>query len=289
MPAIAIVTDSACDLGSHLTRQHQIDVVPLLVRFGSEMFRDGELSQEAFWERAELGVHHPETSQPSVGDFERAFARWVEHGYEVLCPVISSKISGTFNAAWAASHRFLDKVTVFDTRVWSVAQGYQVLAAARAVAEGLSREEIVARLEDIRERTRVFLAMDTLAYAKRGGRFQAVISAIARVADMLSIKPIIEVVEGQPSLLGLARSMNKAMARIGREIAKHGAAEALMVGHTRIPERAAAFARALAEEIGFPAEQVLISELGPALASHGGPGAIAGGIVHRGAWGQSRR
>jgi DegV family protein with EDD domain len=281
MMPIALVTDTACDLPAEALCREGVEVVPMLVRFGDEVWRDGELDREAFWQRAQHGPGYPTTSQPSVGAFEAAFADWVERGYQVLCPVISSRISGTFQSAWTAAQRFGEHVTVWDTRAWSVAEGVQVLAALRAIAEGLTLHEVLARLGSIRARTHIWLTMATLTYARRGGRFHSVFAGMARMADYLSIKPIIGVTDGAPFLAGVARSMGRAVERIRREITQLGPAEALFVGHTRAPERAADLAALLARELDFPLDQVLVAELGPALASHGGPGALAGGIVPR--------
>ncbi len=123
MPKIAIVTDSACDLPEGLQNRHGIKVVPLVVRFGTEVYLDGQLTLGEFWNKARQGPPHPETSQPSAGMFEEAFAPLVEQGYHIICLVITSKHSGTFNSAYAASQSFPGQVTVFDTLSLSLAQG----------------------------------------------------------------------------------------------------------------------------------------------------------------------
>ncbi len=200
-------------------------------------------------------------------------------GYHVICPVISSKISGTFNSAYAAAQRFAERVTIFDTQTWSIAQGYQVLAAAKAAAAGADLHEIIARLESIRDRTRVLLTVDTIEYLNRGGRFERIMPLLKRVVSVLSIKPIIELAEGQLRPAGATRSRSKAMQRIMEALAADLPAEMVVVAHTRIADLAGEYARQLAERFGFPAEHILVAELGPALASHGGPGAIAAGVI----------
>ena len=130
MPEVAIVTDSASDLPPSLVAEHEITVVPLVVRFGAETFLDGQLSIEEFWQRAESGPP-PQTSQPPVGAFAEAFDRLVGQGKSVICPVISSRISGTYNAALIAAQHYGDHVTVFDTATWSLLQGYQVLLSGQ--------------------------------------------------------------------------------------------------------------------------------------------------------------
>lgn len=279
MNPIAIVTDSACDLSAPALAEHRITAVPLVVRFGLEIYEDGQLTLDEFWAKVAASPYPPQTSQPPSGAFEEVFARLIDAGYHVICPVISSKISGTFNSAYAAAQHFAERVTIFDTQTWSVAQGYQVLAAAKAAAAGADRGEIIARLESIRDRTHVFLTVDTIEYLNRGGRFDRIMPLLKRVVSVLSIKPIIELAEGQLKPAGATRSRRKAMLRIMDDLAADLPAEMVVVAHTRIADLANEYARQLAERFGFPAERVLIAELGPALASHGGPGAIAAGIV----------
>lgn len=279
MGKLAIVTDSACDLPQTLLEELQIRVVPLILRMGGETYQDGDLSMDDFWQRVEDEGQIPSTSQPSVGAFESVFEDLVTEGYHVLCLTLSSKVSGTFLSAQLAAQRFIDQVTVFDTLFWSLPQGYQVLEAARAALRGEGLPQIIEMLEGIRERTHVMLSMDTLSYAIRGGRFDAVVAPIRKLLEKLSIKPVVEVVGGRPRSLGLTRSISKSMSRIREEILCHESPEFLFIVHSRLAEKARAFADKLATEMGLRDDQVMVAELGIALASHGGPGAIGGGIV----------
>ena len=278
MADIAIVTDSACDLAPQIVSQLRITIVPLIVRFGADTYLDGELSRDEFWDRAEAGPH-PQTSQPPVGAFQEVFSRLVAAGKHVICPVISSKISGTYNSARIAAESFAGKVTVFDTGVWSLLQGYQVIKAARSAAAGLGIDSIVATLSEIRGRSHCFISVDTIDYLGRGGRAQRVMPALRRVVSALSIKPIIQLRDGEMHPFAAARSRLKAMRRITRELQKHVPAEALIVAHTRISDLAHEYARDLAEQFSFDQEKPMICELGPALASHAGPGAFAAGVI----------
>ena len=282
MDKIAIVTDRACDLPQALVERYGIHLVSLVVRFGTEVhLDDGQLTADEFWKKAEETSLHPETSQPSAGMFEQAFAPLVERDYHVLCLVITSKHSGTYNSAHAAAQSFPGQVTVFDTLSLSLAQGCQVIVAARAAAEGRPVEEIVAMLESIRSRTHMFIAFDTIEYLRRGGRFARLMPVLDRAARALSLKPIIIVRDGELRLFGVARSLKKAMARIQQEIVRRAPAEMLVAVHTRRADEVEPFARALAELIDFPFEQVMIAEAGPALSSHAGPGVIGAAIVQR--------
>jgi DegV family protein with EDD domain len=133
--AIHIVTDSGCDLPPHLLEEFEIEVVPLVVRFGTDVYDDDELSVEEFWAKMS-GPHHPRTSQPSVGTFERVFERLIAQGKQVLCLTVTSKHSGTFNAARLAAQRFGQAAKVFDSLSLSLGLGLQALAAAQAARVG---------------------------------------------------------------------------------------------------------------------------------------------------------
>lgn len=266
---VRIVTDSSCDLPRRLVERFKIAVVPLIVRFGPEVYNDAELSAEEFWERAS-GSHHPQTSQPSVGAFEEVFERLVAQGKQVLCLTITSKHSGTFNAAHVAAQQFGEKIKVFDSLSLSLGLGLQALAAAQAARAGRSMQEILALLEDMRARMRVLIVLDTLENLRRGGRADAFIAVVDRMTRALNIKPVINVVDGQLRLLGAVRSFRGGLRRVLDLVERLGPLEHLAVVHTRRQETAEEMADRLAERTGFPRERIRVRETGAVLASHGG-------------------
>ncbi len=271
---VRIVTDSGCDLPRALIEALKITVVPLVVRFGSEVYSNGELSREEFWEKAKAAPPYPQTSQPSVGAFEKVFERLTGEGASVVCLTLTSKHSGTYNSAWTASQRFAGLVHVIDTASLSLGQGLQVLAAARAAAAGRIAEEIVDLAKNLRERTKLFILLDTVEYLRRGGRADGLMPILDRVARALRIKPILNLVEGQLSLLTLARSHTNGLARVRREVERLMPVEQLAVVHSRFAEVAADVAQSLAELTGLSSSQMLFAETGPILAAHAGPKVI---------------
>jgi DegV family protein with EDD domain len=279
MSKTVIVSDTACDLPRVLRDQHGIQIVPLVLRFGEEQYLETDVTLDEFWDRARQAPPYPQTSQPSIGMFEEAFAPLVDQGNHVLCLTVTSKHSGTFNSACAASQRFPGRVTVFDTLSLSLGQGYQAIRAGQASTRGQSVQEIVALLEDIRARTHLFIGLDSIEYLRRGGRADSVMPVLERVVRVLSIKPILQVVEGELTLLGAARSPQRARRRIEEEIVMRGPAEMLVVLHVRLPEEASDFAQVLGDRLDFSLDQVLIGEAGPALSCHGRPCVIAAAIV----------
>jgi DegV family protein with EDD domain len=271
--SVRIVTDSSCDLPRQLVERLKIVVAPLIVRFGQEVYEDGELSAEDFWAKA-AGPDHPQTSQPSVGAFEALFERLVAHGRQVLCLTITAKHSGTFNAARLAAERFGNAVQVFDSFSLSLGLGFQALVAAQAAQAGRSLQEILGTLETLRERVRVMIVLDTLENLRRGGRADGFIAVADRMARALNIKPIVNVVEGQLRLLGAARSFEGGLKRLLDLIARMGPLEHVGVVHTRRQEDAEAFADRLSQRTGIPRARIWLRETGAVLATHAGPGVV---------------
>jgi DegV family protein with EDD domain len=270
---IKVVTDSGCDLPPHLVNEFEIEVVPLIVRFGTEVYDDGELSPEEFWEKAS-GPHHPETSQPSVGAFEAVFERLAARGKQVLCVTVTGKHSGTFNAAHAAAARLGEAVTVVDSLSLSLGLGLQALTAAQAAQAGRSMPEILALLEDLRERMHLTIVLDTIENLRRGGRADGFIAIAERMTQALDIKLIVNLVEGRLRLLGAARSFKSGLRRVVNSIERMGPLEYLAVAHARRGEVAAKTADQLAERTRFPRERIWVRETGVVLATHAGRGVM---------------
>ena len=270
---VRIVTDSSCDLPRRLVEKFKIGVVPLIVRFGSEVYRDGELPVEEFWKKA-TGSHHPRTSQPSVGAFEEMFERLIAQGKQVLCVTVTGKHSGTFNAARLAAQRFGEAVRVIDSLSLSLGTGLQALRAAQAALPGCSMQEILASLDDLRARMHLTIVLDTLENLRRGGRADAFIGVVDRMAQALNIKPIVNLVDGQLRLLGAARSFRGGLKRVVGMVERLNTLEYLAVVHTRVPEKAKEMADWLAEHTAFPRDQIWVKETGAVLASHAGAGVI---------------
>jgi DegV family protein with EDD domain len=271
---IGIVTDSGCDLPRRIVERLKIAVVPLVVRFGSEVYEDGELSMDEYWQKA-TGPHHAQTSQPSAGAFGEAFERLASQGKQIVCLTLTSKHSGTFNAACLAAQQFGEAVKVLDSLSLSLGLGIQVLEAAQAAWDGCSMKEILERLESLRERMHLTIVLDTLENLRRGGRADGFIAIADRMTKALNIKAMINLVEGQLRLLGATRSFKSGLRRVLESVEGLGPLEYLAVVHTRRQEMAEQMADWLAERTGFLRERIWVRETGPALASHAGPGVIA--------------
>ncbi len=268
-----IVTDSSCDLPPESLRELGIEVVPLVVTFGGEDYRDGELTPDEFWAKA-AGPLPPHTSQPPLGAFVELFQRLVAGGRSVLCLTVTSKHSGTFNAARLDAQSFGESVHVFDSLSTSLGLGYQVLQAALAARAGQAAQHLLGSLEELRSRVHLLIVLDTLESLRRGGRADTFIAVAERMTRMLNIKVIINMVEGQLRLEGAARSLKGALGRVQDAVDRLGPLEALAVVHARNRALAEQVADQLAGRLGFPRERIWVRETGAVLSTHAGPGVV---------------
>lgn len=269
MAGVRIVTDSSCDLTDEEVAAHDIEVVPLSIRFGSDEYEDrSELSVESFYEKLAASSVLPETAAPAPGKFEAAFRRQQEAGADaVVCINLSSDLSATMqsaqNAAKAAEGG-LD-VRVVDSHSITSGLGTQVLLAAQAGASGASADEVVALVDDLARRTHVFGALDTLDNLKKGGRIGG---AQALLGSLLSIKPILDLSTGKVEEAGKARTRKRALEVLRDKVAEAGTIEHLCVTHGLAPE--------VDQMLDLLAplcarDQIRVGHIGPVIGTHGGP------------------
>lgn len=272
MPAIHIVTDSACDLAPELAEDRGVKVVPLSIRFGSEQLADRtELSTKEFWDRVTTGSVMPQTAAPSPGAFEEAFLGAAGDGAEgVVCVCLSSKLSATYEVARSAAAAVADRipVCVFDSLAVSVAQGMLVVAAWQAAGDGAGLDEIEAELAGKLSRTKIYGTIDSLDFLRRGGRMGG---AAALVGSMLSIKPVVEVRGGTVELESRQRTRSRALAYLTSKVSNAG--DVSWVG---VMSGAAADAGELVAMVreAVPGCEPVVVELGPVVGSHTGPGTL---------------
>ncbi len=278
MRSIGVLTDSTAYLPETLLRQYDIHVVPLLVHWDGETFRDGvDIHPQEFYERLKRSKTIPTTSQPSIQDFLHAYEQMAERYDGIVATLISSGISGTVASAQAAAQEF-DKVpvVVVDTKTTSAAQGWATLAAARAAEAGGSLEEVRAAAQYVVDRLHTFFVVDTLKYLHKGGR----IGGAARyLGTALNIKPILYFdKEGKIDALERVRTKKRALRRI-LELAQERAGDrpvnvGVIYAHTRDEGLAL---KAEAERV-LNCREVLFVELSPVLGTHVGPGTLGLGF-----------
>ncbi|MEA2685227.1 MAG: fatty acid kinase fatty acid binding subunit [Actinomycetota bacterium] len=272
MAVVRVVTDSSCDLPVAVAQEHGIIVVPLSIRFGEEEFVDGrDLTPSAFWAKSAASAGLPSTAAPSPGAFEEAFRSLAGAGASgVVCINLSSKLSATIQAAETAAKALAGDIPVraVDSKSVSLGLGTICIAAAKAGAAGASVDEIVALAEDMGARTRIHATLDTLENLKKGGRIGA---AKALMGTMLSVKPVIEVVDGAVEAGPKVRTRSKALQYLVDRVTAEPKVENLAVLHGDAPD-VEQFLELLAPH--FPRDQIVVGQLGAVVGSHTGPRTI---------------
>lgn len=201
--SVQIVIDSACDLPKSTADTLGLHYMPMRTIFGDQEYLDGiSLTGEQFYEKLIETDEVPKTSQVPPSDFEAAFEKIIAAGDTALCITISSKLSGTYQSAMIAAERFGDKVIVVDSLNVTVGEQLLVLRAMQLQKEGWSAWEMAEILNHEKKRIRLIALLDTLEYLKKGGRIS---STVAFAGTLLSIKPVIALVDGEIELLGKAR------------------------------------------------------------------------------------
>ena len=280
MSHVAIVTDSASDLPPDVAARHGITVVPLVVSFGPESFRPNvTLTTDEFWVRMTApDAPFPTTAAAAPGDFLMEFQRAFEGGAEaVVCVNVSGSLSGTLKSAEVARGMLGDReIHVINSRTASMGVGMLAQLAAELAAEGVAAAEIARVLELRKADVDLFVALDTLEYLKRGGRISG---ARAAVGTMLSIKPIITVIDGVVENAGQVRSRPKARERTLQLLTEQPLERASIL-HTTNADVDEFHAQFL-ERSGLDPARVQVMTVGPSVGPHLGPGCVGAVVMRR--------
>ena len=272
MAGVRLVTDSSCDLPQDVVEAHGIVVVPLTIRFGEDELTDGvDLSTEQFYARMATFEGLPETAAPAPGAFEAAFRAQAEAGADaVVCINLSSALSATMASAQNGARALEGEVDVrvVDSKSITAGLGTIVRVAAAAAEGGASADEVVALVEDMRERVHVFGGLDTLENLKKGGRIGG---AQALVGTLLSIKPIVDISTGVVEEAGKVRTRKKQMVALRDILVKAGEVE-----HLSVCDGLASDVDEFIEVIAEVHDRAATgrSTIGPVIGTHGGPAMI---------------
>lgn len=279
MARVAIVTDSSADLPAEQLAALGVRQVPLIVSFGEESFRSGvDLSHEEFYRRLTApGAPFPRTAAPSTASFEQAYGEALAAGADSLvCVTLSARLSATHAHAEAARRGFAGTpIHIVDSRTTTHQLGLLVRQAAEAATAGEDAAAIVALLDDLVTRSRLYFGLNTLDYLRRGGRISA---AQAAVGSVLSVKPIITIEDGAVETADRPRTASRARARL-LELLSARPVERAVVLHTLAPD-VDAFADELAQRVGLQRPSVGIGLVGPVAGSHVGPGAMGAAVLY---------
>ena len=275
---IRIVTDSACDLSDSELEEWKIGMVPLSIRFGDEEFTDRtELSTDEFYRRLSHSEHLPETAAPSRGAFVEMFNKMASEGATVVvCINLSEALSATIQAARtaASSEDVTIDVRVVNSKAITGGLGSIVLAAARAASDGSSADEIVALIEDMSGRTRVYATLDTVENLKKGGRIGG---AQAALGTLLSIKPLLDLSSGEVVAAGKQRTRKRSLDWVRQQLVDAGDdIENLAILHSNATD-IDDFVSSIADVPSVANART--NTIGAVIGTHGGPGII--GITYQ--------
>jgi DegV family protein with EDD domain len=271
--AIKIVTDSTADLSPAVCEQLGITVVPAIVRFGDEEFRDGvDITPSEFFKRLVVSAVHPQTSQPSPADFAKAFHRAAITASGIISINVSSKLTGIYNSAVQGKALANEKcpIEVVDSTFVSVGLGHIVLAAAKAAKAGATLNEVLSEARKAISGTKMVALLDTVAYLVKGGRVNIIKGAASK---LLGLKPILTINNGEIIQSGLVRTYSQGINRIADFVKNQKDIVSLAIAHSGVPHRVTELKEKLADIVR--PDSIDIIELGPALGVHGGPGVIA--------------
>jgi len=285
MPSTAVVADTTSYLTPELVSQHDIRLVSLYVGLEGEQERESEISDlHDFYERLRISGEAVTTSQPSVGDFIAVYEPLLAEGKEIVSIHLAAGISGTYESAMQARERLTaegkggERIVVCDSRTGCGGMGLMILGAARAAEQDASAAEALKRAQAVRDQLKIWFAVDTLDYLRRGGRIGA---ARAWIGTTLKIKPILTL-EDEITPVERVRTRARAFERMvdyARQRHEAGA-DAWVVQHVQDPENAQRLVEACTPIFGT--DPVFTSEVGPVIGAHVGPGLLGVGGVSKG-------
>ena len=277
---IAIVCDSTSYLPDSLVEERGAEIVSLYVSVGGDQRREREIGDYAtFFERLRASDEGATTSQPSIGDFIEVYGPLLDAGKSIVSIHLAAGISGTYESALQSRQRLIDegrggeRIHVIDSRTACGGMGMMVLAAEAAAAGGASAEAVVERVGEAREQLKMWFAIDTLEYLRKGGRIGA---ARAWMGSALQIKPILTL-EDEITPIERVRTRRRVFERLvqyAQELHDSGR-DAWVVQHIQDPENAQRLVERCREVMN--SDPIFVSEIGPVIGAHTGPGLLGVG------------
>jgi DegV family protein with EDD domain len=267
---VAVVADSAANLPEDAARELGIEIVPMYLKLGQAVYRDGiDLTPADFYRRLVQHREAASTSTPSPGDFLEAFRRTGQK--DVVCVTVSSGMSASHQEATLAAQRFDGRVEVVDSLSASMAEGFVALEAARAAAAGGSLEEVAARARAVAPGTWLLAMIETFEFLRASGRvnkFQAY------AATMLDVKPVFRFRDGEITPIARPRTRRRAVARLVEDslAAINGRPVHVAAIHAGTPEDARTIMDRISEK-GNVVESFVV-EVTPVIGAHVGPGLV---------------
>ena len=281
MTRVAIFTDSASDLDPADAAATGIHIIPLEVTFGGQTFKSGvDMSTQEFWDRMTApDAPFPKTAASSPGEFKAAYEAAFAGGAESIVSIhVASTLSGTIKSAAIARGMLPDReIHIVDSMSASMAEGILARMAVEMAAEGRSAADIAEALEARVPDIRVYVALDSLDYLKKGGRISGTQAAIG---TLLSVKPIIVVENGTVETADRVRTRAKARERL-LELVCARPIERIAILHTLSPDVEGFRDQVLARDPGIDPAHVSLELVGPSVGPHLGPGCVGATVLYR--------
>jgi DegV family protein with EDD domain len=275
MPGVAVVTDTTHYLPAEVVRRHDLHQVSLYVNWDGRTDRESDLPDyDAFYDHMRSAAKLPSTSQPSVGDFLAVYEPLLEAGDDVLSIHLSGGISGTVEAARQARDALLERgipaarIEVLDSDTGCAGHGLMAIAARNAARDGADLARASEAARRLRRQMKILFAVDTLEYLRRGGRIGG---AQAWIGSALKIKPILSI-DREILPIERVRTAGRAFERLVEHLAtlRDDGADVFFIQHIQAPDVAGRLAERGRELYGRPPE--FVSEIGPVIGAHVGPG-----------------
>lgn len=269
---IHLVTDSTAYLPPDVRDRYKVHTISLKICIGDQTYdEEGGITREAFFKLLDTVETAPTTSQPAAGEFLALYESLLRNPEdEILAIHISEGISGTIpNARIAAQEIAPDRISIVDSRTAAIGLLIMVIAAGEAIAAGKSRAEVVALVDRMVDECVSCFMVENLAYLHKGGRIN---TASRYLGALLNIKPILHMQDGKIQPLDKARTSRRARERVLDEVirAMAGRSVRASVAHIQAPEAAEEMVKQVRERLNCTS--VHLSEVGPAIGSHVGPG-----------------
>jgi DegV family protein with EDD domain len=277
MPNVAIVTDSVADLPPQVAEEFGITVVPLVVRFGTELYRDGlDLDPDQFYGKLKTSRALPATSVPPPAAFADAYNKLSEKTNEIVVVCLTSKLSATYQVALQAVGLLNRRcrIEVLDSQWAVMAQGFIAMAAARAARTGASLDEVLDVARHTMHRVDMCAAFDTLEYLERGGRIG---KAQAFLGSLLKVNPIIGMKDGEVRPVARERSRVRAIDYLYNFVADFGNVEGLAVEYATDLDEADRLVQRLHSK--YPQVSIYLTRTSPVIGTHTGPGLIVVSVL----------
>ncbi|QNO16375.1 DegV family protein [Alkalicella caledoniensis] len=279
--AIKLVVDSTADLSQEIIDRYDIQVVPLNVHFGEELYKDGvDLNTETFFEKLKGSKVMPRTSQPSPGDFHKIYTSLLAEGHSVISIHISANLSGTYQSATIAKNMLSDAdITIIDSKSASLGLGLIAYQCAKLIEEGeKDTRTITALINNIIEDQIIYFGVDTLEFLQKNGRIG---KASALIGTLLNVKPILTLnEEGIVAPAGKVRGKNKVIPYlVDKAVEKFGNEEVnIAIAHALSEDQRDALLSTAKEKLNVV--DVLEGNIGSVIGTNAGPGVIAI-VVHK--------